>query len=221
MSRFLTPRVLRRSAAFAVLAGLMASALGTRADAIVYQGTPNLALTASLLEAGGGAAHFSSAKLYGFLAGSLAPAETKKLVAQFGESDVKTTFAIFDYAIADVVGIVTAKHIALPPPSPSPTDPKALAVALYQAGLTSSGMWDVGYMLEHLITHPIHHVVMHDIDGKFDAKKNEDFHIVLSEIMHDLSLAYTTTSFVKSGHERSRADGSAPSATRRRSSAAS
>ncbi len=160
------------------------------AEAIVYTGTPDLALTAALLKAGGGAGHFSSFKLFGVVTKGLTAKEAAKLTNQFGAGDVKDTFAVFDYAIDDVVRIVTAKHIALPPASPDPADSKALAVALYKAGTTTTGNWDVGYMLEHLITHPIHHVIMHDIDAKFGAKKNEVFHIVLSQMMDDLAIAY-------------------------------
>lgn len=194
MQSFLT-RVVhgRRIAAIALMAGMLATSVRSRADAIVYEGTPDLALAAALVQAGGGPKHFSSAKLFTVVTGGLTSAEAAKLTNQFGESDVKTTFVVFDYAIDDVIRIVTEKKIALPDAAPSPTDARALAVALYQAGTTSSGRWDVGYMLEHLITHSIHHEIMVDIDKKFGAPKNEVFHIVLSQMMDDLAVVYRNT----------------------------
>jgi len=176
----------------ALVVAFVAGAGFSRAEAIVYDGAPDLALTSALVAAGGGPEHFSSLKLYTVLAGSSSTAETKKLTNQFGAADVTDAFAVFDFAIADVVRVATAKHIALPPPVPAPTDAKALATALYQAGNTTRGGWDVGYMLERLITHPIHHVIMHDIDAKFGAKKNGSFHMVLAQMMDDLAVAYST-----------------------------
>jgi len=181
---------LRRIAVASFVVGLATTMVHAPAEAIVFEGTPDLALTAALVKAGGGAKNFSSFKLFKIVTGGLTAAEATKLTNQFGAQDVKDTFAVFDYAIDDVVRIVTAKHIALPPAAPEPTDAKALAVALYKAGTTTTGNWDVGYMLEHLITHPIHHVIMHDIDAKFGAQKNEVFHIVLSQMMDDLAVAY-------------------------------
>jgi hypothetical protein len=195
MYRFSTrARFARRGASVAVLAGLLATTLRAPAGAIIYTGTPNLALTTSMVVAGGGPGKFSSMQLFKVLTGSLSDAEATKLTKQFGAADVKNTFAVFDFTVNDVVRIATEKHIALPAPVPAPTDGKALAVALYGAGITTTGRWDVGYMLEHLISHPLHHAVMHDIDAKFGAYDNARFHIVLAQMMDDLAMAYRTAS---------------------------
>lgn len=188
------PTFLRNAFGAIAVAGFAAFVVAGRAEAIVFDGTPDLALTSAVVAAGGGPTHFSSAKLFAVLTGKKRSAETKKLTEQFGTSDVRDTFAIFDFAVDDAVGIVTSKHIALPPPSPSPRDAKALAYAMYGAGVTKSGVWDVGYMVEHLITHPIHHAIMHDIDAKFGSKKNGEFHVVLAQMMDDLAIAYRTAS---------------------------
>ena len=191
MHRFFMPVViLRRIAVASLVVGLAVSSGFAPAEAIVYAGTPDLALTAALVKAGGGARNFSSLELFKVITKGSTAAEATKLTNQFGARDVKDTFAVFDFAIDDVVRIATVKHIALPPPAPDPTDARALAVALYKAGTTTTGSWDVGYMLEHLITHRIHHAIMHDIDAKFGARRNEVFHIVLSQMMDDLAIAY-------------------------------
>ncbi|GAC1491551.1 MAG: hypothetical protein NVS1B2_03160 [Vulcanimicrobiaceae bacterium] len=180
---------LRTTLAVAALA-LVTFASAPPAGAIVYGGQPDLALTTAMVVAGGGPEHFSSKKLFAAVTGSLAGPEAAKLTAQFGREDVADTFAIFDFAVADVVRIANQKHIALPAPAPAPDDAKALATALYAAGLTQTGVWDVGYMLERLISHPIHHTIMKDIDAKFGASKNGNFHMVLAQMMHDLAIAY-------------------------------
>ncbi len=57
--------------------------------------------------------------------------------------------------------------------------------------MTQDGrQWDVGYLLEHLITHPIHHIIMNDIDAKFRKDNDAVFHMALNPLMHDLGMAY-------------------------------
>ncbi len=172
------------------LAVCLVMSFGTDARAVMYDGRPNLALTASLVAAGGGGGHFSSLRLLRVVAGAASGAEAAKLSNQFGAADVKRSLAIFDFTIEDVARTAAARHIALPRPSPAPSNGKALARALYRAGVTPKGTWDVGYMLEHLITHPIHHVVMGDIDAKFGSQANGEFHMVLSQMMDDLAMEY-------------------------------
>ncbi len=182
----------RRGAVAALLMGSLALGPFVRAQAIVYDGTPDLALASAMVAAGGGPKRFSSRQLFHAVTGSLEAAEAKKLADQFGPADVANTFAVFDFAVKDVVRVATAAHVALPPPSPDPTDGKALALALYGAGITPTGKWDVGYMLEHMISHPIHHAIMHDMDAEFGAARNGRFHIVLEQMMDDLAVAYGT-----------------------------
>jgi hypothetical protein len=173
-----------------VFAGALAGSPSNPAEAIIYEGHPDLSLTASLVEAGGGPQHFSSAKLFAYLAGPHAGPEAAKLTREFGAAGVTDTFAVFDYAIDDALRVATAKGVALPAASPILMHPKELALALYGAGTSGSGKWDVGFMLEHMITHPIHHAVMGDIDAKFGAAKNERFHIALTRLMTDLDTLY-------------------------------
>lgn len=190
--QFTTLAIPRRAVSALSIVGLAFAMAGGRAEAIVFTGSPDLALTSAVVAAGGGPHHFSSAKFFAALTGPRRSAEAKKLTDQFGARDVSDMFAILDFAIPDVVGIATAKHIALPPPAPDPSDAKALALGLYRAGITANGTWDVGYMVERLISHPLHHVLMHDIDAKFGPEKNAQFHIMLAQMMDDLAVAYRT-----------------------------
>ena len=92
--------------------------------------------------------------------------------------------------VNDSLVIVKNKAIKLPStPDPSPSDGKALATALYKAGVTN-GSYNVVYMLDMLVSHPIHIQVMDDIDAKYGAKADGNYRAVLTQAMLDLKAAY-------------------------------
>ncbi|GAC1544676.1 MAG: hypothetical protein NVS2B17_26090 [Candidatus Velthaea sp.] len=164
--------------------------LSQPAAAVIYKGKPDLPLTAAMVAAGGGAHRFSSARLYAVMTGPLRAAETAKLKHRFGAAEVRRTFTVFDFAVTDALKIARAKHVVLPRPAPQPSNGKALALALYAAGRGPVEGFDVGYMLEHVVTHPIHHTIMRDLDAKFGARENAHFHVVLAQMMNDVAQAY-------------------------------
>jgi len=183
---------LRRACSTALVSLLLFASLARPSQAIVNHGKPDLRLTLAVVIAGGGPKHFQAAKLISVLAGPLTAAEVAKLKKQYGAKGVQDFLDVFTFAVDDSLAIVTRDKIPLPStPAPNPSDGKALSAALYKAGITPSGKWDVGYMLETLISHPIHHVVMHDIDEKFTPATNANFHIVLTTAMQDLKSAYS------------------------------
>ncbi|GAC1302978.1 MAG: hypothetical protein NVSMB21_01540 [Vulcanimicrobiaceae bacterium] len=157
----------------------------------VYKNNPKLTNTLALVEAGGGPSNFSTVTLFGVLAGPVAAAEQKKLVAQFGKAGFAQYVKTFDFVVADSLKIVTAAKVKLPAaPSPDPTNGKALAAALYTDGLDPASGFNVEYMLDHLVTHPVHAQVMKDIDAKYGAKADADYHVVTLQIFKDLKAAY-------------------------------
>jgi len=198
----------RTAALFALLGTLTAATVPAAADdamggmnmdharfskAPVYTGAPNLPLTLSVVVAGGGPAKFDSAKLVGVLAGSLTDAEVKKLSDQFGADNVGSFLKTFNFVISDALALVQKNKVALPSaPAPAPTDGKALAAALYTAGVTPAGNFDVEYMLDHLVTHPLHLQIMSDIDAnpELGGKADGNYHAVLTQAMTDLKAAY-------------------------------
>jgi hypothetical protein len=54
------------------------------------------------------------------------------------------------------------------------------------------GRYDVGYMIERIISHPLHVTLMHDINANpaFGPKVNANFHVVLAQAVLDLKGAY-------------------------------
>jgi hypothetical protein len=140
-----------------------------------------------MVAAGGGPAHFDSKRLVGVMAGSAAPAAAAYLTKKYGAANVDAFFRTFTYAVDDSLRYATAKHIALPHVAvPSGA---VLTRRLYAAGTLPNGTYDPGYMLEHLVSHPIHMWVMWDIDRQPALGKATDqtFHIILTDAMQTLA----------------------------------
>ena len=156
----------------------------------VYTGAPALAVTLSMVEAGGGPKDFSTATLLKRLTGPLFGAEVAKLTKQYGKEQVGQFLTTFDFVINDSLRIVTMKKVALPSrPDPDPMNGKALAAALWSAGQTGEG-FNVEVMLDRAVSHPIHVQVMKDIDAKYGLGVDAQYHAILTTAMKDLATAY-------------------------------
>jgi hypothetical protein len=164
----------------------------------VYTGAPALAVTLSMVEAGGGPSNFSTATLLKVLTGPLFGAEVAKLTKQYGKDQVAQFLKTFDFVVNDSLKIVTEKKIALPSqPNPNPKDGKALAGALWGAGQTGEG-FNVEVMLDRAVSHPIHVQVMTDIDAKYGLAADAQYHAILTTAMKDLAAAYHLNSSMSS-----------------------
>ncbi|MFN2459163.1 MAG: hypothetical protein ABR591_00520, partial [Candidatus Velthaea sp.] len=126
------------------------------------------------------------------IAGDKADAEVASLTKKFGARTVKQFITTFDFVVADSLKLATAKGVKLPAkPDPDPSDGKALAAALYTDGVDSkTGGFNVEYMLDHLVSHPIHVQVMKDIDAKYGTAADANYHVALLQVMKDLKSAY-------------------------------
>ncbi len=156
----------------------------------VYTGQPALAVTLSMIEAGGGPSAFDSVALVKTLTGAKFTAEVGALNAKFGKDKVGNFLKVFNFVVADSLKIVKAKGIALPStPQPDPKDGAALSKALWDAGQTGSG-FNVEVMLDRAVSHPIHVQVMKDVDAKYGIAQDADYHAVLNQAMHDLASVY-------------------------------
>ena len=157
----------------------------------VYTGAPDLPLTLSMVMAGGGPSNFKTTTLVGVLAGKNADAEVAKLTKQYGADNVKMYLATFDFVVNDALKRATEAGVKLPStPSPDPKDGAALTAALYKAGVDPKIGYNVEYMLDHLVSHPIHDQVMDDIDAKFGKTADGVYHSVTLVVFQDLKKAY-------------------------------
>ena len=156
----------------------------------VYGGTPALQTTVNMIAAGTGASGFDSTRLVGALAGAKTSAEVSSLTAKFGVDDVKSFLDVFNFVVSDSVKIVTAAKVDLPPASAPVPAGKELAASLYALGVTPDKSYDVEYMLDALVTHPVHVQVMKDIDKKYGVAADASYHAVLAQVMADLKSVY-------------------------------
>lgn len=156
----------------------------------VYTGKPALAVTLSMVIAGGGPKDFATLTLVKALAGDKTDAEVAALKQKFGGQKVTNFVTIFPFVVSDSLRIAKMKGVALPStPNPDPKNGEALAGALWAAGQTGHG-YSVEVMLDRAVSHPIHEQVMTDIDAKYGIAADADYHAVLNQAMHDLATVY-------------------------------
>ncbi len=171
--------------------GSMMASTGARFGGTVYTKSPKLTNTLALVVAGGGPKNFSTVTLFGVLADGKAAAEKAKLIKEFGAAGFAQYIKTFNFVIDDSLKIVTAAKVKLPAaPSPNPKDGKALAAALYADGIDPKAGFNVEYMLDHLVTHPVHVQVMKDIDAKYGVAADTAYHAVTLVIFKDLKAVY-------------------------------
>jgi len=170
--------------------GAMGMMSGDRYGGPAYLGAPDLPVTVSVVTAGGGAANFSTAKALTAMVGpTLTNAEVGKLTQQYGKEKVDSFITVFNYVVGDAVTIATADGMKLP--AASPLDGKALAGQLVKFGAaegTHDRFW-TGDMLDHLVSHKIHDQVMDDIDKKYGAPADENYHVISNQAFYDIAQA--------------------------------
>ncbi len=165
----------------------------------VYSGAPDLALTSSLVSAGGGADKYSTATaLTAMLGADTVKAEVGKLSKQYGADATTMWLKTFDFAVDDALKIATAAGVKLPAPT---LTGKPLAEALVKAGVASDGTFQIEYLLDKLVTHKIHDQVMDDIDANpsLGKKADYDYHRISNQAFYDVAQALGMTSVKLAG----------------------
>ena len=155
----------------------------------VYDGAPNLAATASLVAAGGGAEKYSTAAALTSMVGEkLVTAEVGKLQKQYGKAAVDQWLKTFDFAVGDALKIATAKGVKLPEPALSG---QKLALALVTAGVAKDGTFQIEFLLDKAVSHAIHVAAMNDIDkaAGLGKKADYDYHRISNQAFYDLAQA--------------------------------
>ena len=162
----------------------------------VYSGAPALSVTASLVVAGGGADHFSTATaLVSMVGKDTVNAEVGKLQKQYGKDAVAQWLKTFDFAVDDALKHATAAGVKLPAPDAMLTG-KNLAATLVKAGTASDGTFQIEFLLDKAVSHQIHNAVMDDIDNNSAYGKRADlmYHTISNQAFYDLAQALGATS---------------------------
>lgn len=191
MKNTLTTKVTRAIAAAAALAGMAAASHPAQAhgrySAHSYQGAPALAVTASLVQAGGGAANYSTARALTSMVGAkLVKAEVAKLTRQYGKARVASFLQIGDFVVKDALRIATKAGVKLPKGN---LKGKQLAATLVKAGVNKDGAFDIEVLLDKAVTHDIHEQVMDNIDKKFGGNADANYHKIANQAHYDLAQA--------------------------------
>jgi hypothetical protein len=155
-------------------------------DGGIYTGAPDLDAAISLVTAGGPVGKFDIVTALKALVGAdAANGEVAKLTKQYGSAAVGSYVVVQNYAVNDAV----AKALAAKVPFPSPTLSGAdLAKRIVGLGLIN-GTYYEGYQLDHLVTHGIHAAVMDDIDAKYGAAADANYHKISDQAHYDLAQA--------------------------------
>jgi hypothetical protein len=145
----------------------------------VYTGAPALSVTASLVEAGGGADNFSIATaLVSMVGEDTVNGEIKSLTSRYGKKRVDQFLDVFNYAVKDSLEKATAAGVTLPQGDLSGKD---LAITLVKAGMDSKGVFWTGFLLDKAVTH--------GIDKKYGMTADRDYHRISNETHYDLGKA--------------------------------
>jgi hypothetical protein len=183
-------RKLRHSISTSLLATALGTALFAAASgpaaAIPYYGAPDLKLTVDLVTAGSGPNGFDTKVLFKNMYGDSMPAEAATLTSKYGAASVGDFFTLMDFSVADVLRMVKRDNVALPA-ADSPLSPIKLDRSVVLIGHSPHGNYDVGYMLERLISHKYHHELMMDLNSHFSQERVATFHSILGSVVEDTS----------------------------------
>ena len=95
-----------------------------------------------------------------------------------------------NFAVDDAVKQATAAGVKFPAPM---VKGATLAKRVTMLGLIS-GTYYEGTMLDHLVSHAIHEAVMVDIDTKYGAAADANYHRIADQAHYDLAQALGATS---------------------------
>jgi len=151
-----------------------------------YTQSPDLSSTIAFVNAGGGPGKFSTVKALTALVGpDLTNKEVAKLTSQYGKASVGSFVTVFNFAVNDAAKIAIADGVKFPAPELSGDK---LAAQLVGDGTVKGTFW-TGYMLDHLVTHKIHDQTMADIDAKYGASADANYHKISNQALYDLAQA--------------------------------
>ena len=177
----LLPRRLMAFVAAAVLFSPVAAVAHPGHDE--EQAVQNPALLSAVVTMGGGPNHFSAAVFRRALSAA-AGGEDQALRTEVGTAVVDRFDDVFTYVVLD--GIGTMKRGGKPLPPPASTDAKAVAAALYQAGL-HDGAFDVERLFDTLFTPAVHNHAMVAVGRKYGGTGETAYHVVFARLVQDLA----------------------------------
>lgn len=136
-------------------------------------------LLRAFLEAGGGAADFSTTRLMASLTVSQ-PSEIARLHARFGNAAIQRFVTVLDYVVASsTTQVATLAGSSLP-------NADSLAFALYRAGAGRGNAFSIERLFDVLFGHAAHMQAMGDVARRFGASGEIAYHQVLTALVEDV-----------------------------------
>ena len=172
-----------RLVTFAAAIMLLVPAIASAHPGADAEATQNPALLSAVVTLGGGPDHFSAAAFRRALS-MPATGEDQTLRTAVGSAVVDRFDDVFTYVILD--GIGTMKRSGKPLPPPTSTEAKAVAAALYQAGL-HDGAFDVEHLFDTLFSPAVHNHAMIAVGRKYGANGETAYHVVFARLVQDLA----------------------------------
>ncbi|CAB1275977.1 hypothetical protein [Candidatus Nitrosacidococcus tergens] len=153
----------------------------------VYDGDPDLSISAALIQAGGGEKNFSFKKaLVSMLGEKAVNQEVIKLTEKHGTKMINSWMTGMDFAVNSAIKHMNDRGIKFPD-APTNMTGVVLAKTLIKSGTAPDGAYWGGWMFDNIIPHSIHNQVMIDIDNKHDYRFNKELHCILNLAMYDVA----------------------------------
>lgn len=153
----------------------------------VYNGKPDLAATAALLKAGGGAEDFDfSRALVAMLGKDAVDKEVARLTKRYGKQAVNDYVNGMTFVVKDGLKQATEQGIKLPD-APADLTGTRLTTAVVEAGTAPGGTFWSGYLFDHMISHALHNKVMADVDARFGQSFDGNTHKIDNQAMYDVA----------------------------------
>jgi hypothetical protein len=140
-------------------------------------------LLSALVHQGGNEAHFSARTMRINL--SRGSFEGKKLNAEVGASNVAQFDQVFTYVVDDAIHTVRHDGYHLPAVPRSLYASKALAFALFKAGV-KHGTFDIETLFDTLFSASVHDHAMGAVAQKYGPDSMTVYHTVFSRLVQDL-----------------------------------
>jgi hypothetical protein len=142
----------------------------------------NRALLSAVVTLGGGPRHFSAAT---FRKALETGDEEQRLAAAFGAATIQRFDNVFSFVVTDGISTMKRTGVTLLKAEPDPKDAKAVAVALYHAGL-HDGVFNIERLFDVLFTSNVHMHAMMAVGRMYGESGETAYHAVLAKIIVDL-----------------------------------
>jgi hypothetical protein len=141
----------------------------------------NRALLSALVALGGGPDRFNAAM---FRKALETGDEEHRLSEALGAATIERFDKVFSFVVTDGISTMKRQGITLPKAAPNPKDSKAVATALYRAGL-HDGVFNIERLFDVLFSSSVHMHAMMAVGRMYGEPGETAYHSVLARLLSD------------------------------------